>query len=319
MPFTSRSRLIYICLYFPFLLTSASCTGRGRELFSPEFENQQKLQQKNVCASYPDGFSRLLSPEVEALQTPLETRTTRLLQKFVTSSGLVKYDILTSSPENLKELSDLVVGFASQLAPAFPFESQQKAVWINLYNLATLQLIAKNYTGLLGGENAPFPGVKSIQNIGELGDGVWNVKEISTSLGYLSLNEIEKQIQKARDPRFHFAINCASLGCPPLLDAAYIGLALDSQLNERTCAYVNSGKYTIYDNLDPEAPVVFLSKIFDWYGADFGNLYDFLNNYLSDINLQALGNLNRKRPNGENFWGLEYEAYSWELNEESVD
>lgn len=313
---TLRSEHFIYLLSSLMVTTLVACNESGQVRYSPDFENRMKLQEKNVCSSYPIGFSRIPSAATEALQTPLERRTTVFLRQFVTDRGLVRYSALTSSSDDLQELADLVKGFSSQLSPSVPFESQQKAIWINLYNLATLQLITSNYSRLLGDESSPFPEIKSIQNIQGLGSDIWNVKDIATSRGNLSLNEIEAEIRKAKDPRFHFAINCASLGCPPLLDTAYVGLALDSQLNERTCAYVNSGEFSIFDDLDPDAPVVFTSQIFKWYESDFGNLFDFLNEYLSDRTRLVAGHLNLKRSDGENVWAFEFEDYSWELNEE---
>ena len=308
----SYANLSFLCL------SLIACQDKGKIQYSPLFESRQKLSESNICDNYPNGFSQALRPEEVTLQNPLEERTTALLNRIVSSTGEVRYGDLVASNSDLNELKKLVNDYSSKLGPGVPFADQSKAIWINFYNLATLQLIADNYDQLTGGESSPFPNIKSIQNIENLGSEVWNLKKISTSLGNLSLNEIQKNLQKTQDPRIHFAINCASLGCPPLLSSAYVGAILNQQLNERTCHFINSGQQQVFDNLDPETPLLFASQILQWYQKDFGDLYLYIARYLSNANKVIAENFLQKKINGDHLWTIEFNEYDWELNEEKV-
>ena len=112
-----------------------------------------------------------------------------------------------------------------------------------------------------------------------------------------SNNNIEHDIIRPRfnDPRIHFAVNCAAKSCPPLLNNAYTGQNVNSELDKVTRAFVNSSSNQITSSS------IKLSKIFEWYGEDFGNLIDFLNQYSSKtINSDAK---------------IGYLDYNWSLNE----
>ena len=312
-----KSLKSYACLIF--LCSSlVACQDKGEIQYSPLFESRQKLSESNICDNYPNGFSQALRTEEVTLQNPIEQRTTALLNRIVSTTGRVHYRNLVDSNADLIELKELVNHYSSKLESGIPFTDQSKTIWINLYNLATLQLIADNYNQLDGDESSPFPNIKSIQNIENLGPEVWNIKKISTSQGSLSLNEIQKKLQKTQDPRIHFAINCASMGCPPLLASAYVGAILNQQLNERTCHFINSGQQQVFDNLDPETPLLFASQIFQWYQEDFGDLYLYIARYLSNANKVIAENFLQKKVNGDNLWTIEFEEYSWELNEEKT-
>ena len=101
------------------------------------------------------------------------------------------------------------------------------------------------------------------------------------------------------EPRIHFAINCASFSCPPLLNEAFSEKNLEAQLTQVTKTFLaDSQRNTITkDKLE-------ISKIFKWFSKDFkqnGSLIDFLNQY-SDVKINA----NAKK---------KYKDYNWNLNE----
>lgn len=133
-------------------------------------------------------------------------------------------------------------------------ENQKLAFWINAYNAYTIKLILKNYP------------VKSIKDIGSLFSSPWS-KEFIKLLGKeMSLDDIEHgTIRKNfKEPRIHFAVNCASLGCPSLLQEAFVASKLDSQLSKAEDHFLNNKKKN-----QLKGNVLYLSKIFDWYGDDF--------------------------------------------------
>ena len=91
-----------------------------------------------------------------------------------------------------------------------------------------------------------------------------------------SLNNIENDIIRPqfKDARIHFAVNCAAKSCPPILNAAFFGKSLDTQLEAVTKKFINNSKFQTIAALK-----LTLSKIFDWYAVDFGDINTFVNKY----------------------------------------
>ena len=134
---------------------------------------------------------------------------------------------------------------------------QQRAFWINLYNASTVYLILEYYP------------VQTITNISFsfFSFGPWDEDLLSVEGVKLSLNDVEHRILRPiwKDKRTHYALNCASLGCPNLLPQAFTYLNTESLLEQGARDYINHPRgVTIHgENL-------ILSKIYKWYQADFG-------------------------------------------------
>lgn len=139
---------------------------------------------------------------------------------------------------------------------------ESMAFWINAYNANTLKLILKNYP------------LKSIIDLD--GGKPWDVKWINIGGKTYSLNNIEHDIIRPRykDARIHFAVNCAAASCPPLPNKAFTAANLNGLLESRTKSFVRNSSYNTIT-----AGNVKVSKIFDWYGEDFGDLRSYLNKY----------------------------------------
>lgn len=174
---------------------------------------------------------------------------------------------------------------------------EQLAYWINLYNILTVDVILKN------------PKVTSITQIEQnwLGQTqVWDTPVITVEAIKLTLNDIEHRILRPiwNDPRIHAAVNCASLGCPDLSAKAYTGKEINAQLNATFFAFINSSKgLLLQDNK------LLLSKIFQWYGSDFGDqsqMFAFIGYFVRDQKLQNL----LKQPT----INIGYQDYDWNLN-----
>lgn len=137
--------------------------------------------------------------------------------------------------------------------------TEQKAYWINLYNALTVRVVLDHYP------------VKSIRDIdispGLFADGPWGKKLVTVEGEQISLNDIEHRILRPiwRDNRVHYAVNCASVGCPDLRPAAYGGSNLDAMLDDAARAYVNSPR-----GVTISGGAVTVSKIYDWFIEDFG-------------------------------------------------
>ena len=136
---------------------------------------------------------------------------------------------------------------------------QQMAFLINAYNAFTVELILGKH-----------PDLKSIKDLGSLLSNPWKPKWIPLLAQTLSLDDIEHGRLRERgrydDPRIHFAVNCASIGCPMLREEAFVADRLDAQLAEQTRRFLADRTRNRWDASRGRLAV---SKIFDWYGDDF--------------------------------------------------
>ncbi|MGF1628096.1 MAG: DUF547 domain-containing protein [Kiloniellaceae bacterium] len=136
---------------------------------------------------------------------------------------------------------------------------QQLAYWINLYNAVTLQVVARHY---------PVASIRDIDiSPGWFADGPWGAAVVTVDGEALTLNDIEHRILRPiwRDARIHYAVNCASLGCPDLATAAFRGADIGERLDAAARAYINHPRgVALRDGR------VIVSKIYDWFLEDFG-------------------------------------------------
>lgn len=242
-----------------------------------------------------------------------------LLQKYV-SDGLVNYREIKANPRLLNEY---LVRLENVNPSDFQNWSQneQMAFWINAYNAITIEGIIRNYPIRWGGLLARirFP-QNSIRQISDFWDNVF----IPVMGKDITLNQIEHNILRTEigDPRIHFAIVCASLGCPKLEHYAFTGDSLDKQLNQVTRDFINNpGKV----RLDQESGTLYLSSIFDWYKEDFPatpDARDRLGKYDKDerdVIEFILKCLPEEQQNYilENQPSIKYIKYDWALNEQS--
>lgn len=136
---------------------------------------------------------------------------------------------------------------------------QQAAFWINLYNALTLRTVIDHH---------PVASIRDIDiSPGLFADGPWDAGLIVIAGERLTLNDIEHRILRPlwRDPRVHYALNCASLGCPDLRAEAYDAARLDAQLDDQARRFVNHPRGVRVD--DGRLQV---SSIYDWFREDFG-------------------------------------------------
>ncbi|MFZ1201256.1 MAG: DUF547 domain-containing protein [Desulfobacterales bacterium] len=137
---------------------------------------------------------------------------------------------------------------------------EQKAFWLNLYNAATVKIIIDHYP------------VKSIRDIdispGFFSNGPWGKKLVRVEGEDLSLDDIEHRILRPiwQDPRIHYGVNCASMGCPNLPPAAFTAENTDELLEKGAREFVNSPRGTRIDN-----GKLIVSSIYVWFQSDFGN------------------------------------------------
>jgi hypothetical protein len=213
---------------------------------------------------------------------PDHSRWNALLQKYVTVAGEVNYKGFRTEKAKLQTYLDELA--SHPVEAGWPTE-EKLAYWINAYNAFTIKLIVDNYP---------------VRSITDLHQGKpWDVKWIKLGNKTYSLNQIENEIIRPqfKEPRIHFAVNCAAKSCPPLLNEAYTADKLDGQLEKQSKAFINNSAYNRI-----QAKSVQVSKIFEWYADDFGQLIAFLNKY-SETRIQS----NAK---------VGFEEYDWALNEQ---
>jgi hypothetical protein len=189
-----------------------------------------------------------------------------------------------------------------QSLAALPISSynrtEQMAYWINLYNALTVEVVLDHY---------PVDSIREIDiSPGLFSDGPWGKKLIEVEGEELSLDDIEHRILRPiwRDPRIHYAVNCASLGCPDLRIEPFRGPTIDSQLDAAARAYVNHPRGVLIEGDD-----LVVSSIYDWFMDDFGaserDVIQHLRSY-ADAELRAA--LRR-------FTTIDDDRYDWDLND----
>ncbi|MFT5129099.1 MAG: hypothetical protein ACI8W8_002719 [Rhodothermales bacterium] len=170
------------------------------------------------------------------------------LKRYVNSKGLVDY-------RTWKRDSSALNAYLKTLASAKMqgwTRDQQLAFWVNAYNAITIRYILDAYP------------VASIRDI----DGVWKSKRATVAGRSLTLDSIEHVIlrKELREPRIHFAIVCASIGCPNLIPEAFRAEGLSKQLDAAATAFVRNPQKLRIDAAEEE---IHLSRIFKWFGEDF--------------------------------------------------
>jgi hypothetical protein len=203
-----------------------------------------------------------------------------LVRKNVGSNGKVSYKGFKSSATELNNyLAEL-----SKEAPGSDWSKNEKlAFWINAYNAFTVKLIVDNYP------------LKSITDLSK----PWDTKNINIAGKMYSLGGIENDIlRKMNEPRIHFAINCASVSCPNLLNKAFLADKMSSQLALVTNSFFADGTKN-----DFSSKTIKISKLFDWYSVDFAK-----GDVIKYINSNRTEQLSDKTK-------ISYLEYDWSLNE----
>jgi hypothetical protein len=180
-----------------------------------------------------------------------------LLNRHV-RGGRVAYDAFARAPEFPRYLAAL----GAARPDALP-EKERLALWINAYNAYTIHLINKH------GER------ESIRNINKTlglfaGKGPWQEPIAKVGGTTYTLDQIEHEIVRKQfeEPRIHFALVCAAIGCPPLRPEAYTGARLEAQLDDQARTFLLRSPEK--NRVDAAGRTVYASPIFDWYRADFG-------------------------------------------------
>jgi hypothetical protein len=209
----------------------------------------------------------------------------QLLAKYAKTNG-VDYKTLVTNKSDKQSLDQLVKDW-SVIDSAKLRTKERAAFRINLYNAAMLTVVLDKYP------------LKSVTNIG-IPFSVFKRSFITTPTGKISLDTLEKKqlLKDFPDPRVHFAVNCASVSCPPLRNEAFTGVKLEQQLNEQAKQFVSSKHAVRVKGNTAE-----YSSLFDWHKKDFGssNPAEIINKY-SDTKISTK-------------LQVKWIKYDWSLNE----
>ncbi|MBT6160397.1 DUF547 domain-containing protein [Flavobacteriaceae bacterium] len=224
-------------------------------------------------------FVLFLSFSVNA-QKNIHATWNQMLQTYVSEEGNVNYKDWQTQKSKL----DTYITVLESMPPKEHWSKNQTlAYWINAYNALTVQLILNHY---------PLKSIKDIKD-------PWDTKCFTAGEKSYTLGDIEHKIlRKMDEPRIHFAINCASVSCPKLLNESYQEKTMEEQLSKASKEFLCDTSKNI---LAPDH--IELSKIFSWFGSDFGNKSERLN----FIRTNSGKEINTPK--------ISYLPYDWNLNE----
>ena len=220
-----------------------------------------------------------------------------LLNKYVDESGMVHYAAWKQSTEDLQTLDRYLQLLSYSNSQGS--REEKLAFWINAYNAVTIKGILNEYpTSSIRNHTAKL-----------FGYNIWKNLKLIVGGKPISLDDMEHQVlRKMGEPRIHFAIVCASIGCPRLLNEAYIAERLDAQLTLNTKAFFADPSKFRYD---ATRSTFFISPILDWFGEDFGSSpgaqLQKISGWLPDITSQQAASTGRGK--------MAFMDYDWGLND----
>ncbi len=241
---------------------------------------------QNILPALICGLCALCAPSIRAAE-PWTADYAALLRKYATPKG-VRYKAWKANAGDLTKLTSIAEQIG-QSGPSSKARDARLAYYMDAYNIWTLKGVLDAYP------------IKSVRDIAPL-FGFFTQPRIRVAGEKMSLNKLEKEmiIKEFKEPRIHFAINCASASCPPLLPEPWTSGKINARLDAATSEFVNNNPLGVTVKGDKAR----LSKIFDWYKADLqpaGGAVKYINRFRK----QAL-------PEGIK---VEFQDYDWALNE----
>ena len=197
--------------------------------------------------------------------------------------GLLDYASLKEDPSKLVALREAISNMNLELAS----DAEAKAFYVNAYNILVIDQIVRFY----------YPVESTISNEGFFDKIKHRVAGQSLTLNQL---EIGRLLRNFEDPRLHFVLSCAALGCPQLRNEAYLPAKLEQQLEEQTRIMINSDAF-----IQQQQGAVAVSMIFQWYQRDFDNAAGSILAYLNQYRQQPLSDE----------VNITFYAYDWTLND----
>lgn len=223
----------------------------------------------------------------------------RFLERYrrMGDDGIARLDYGAVTAADRRRLQDYIDRLAGLPISQYA-RDEQLAYWLNLYNAVTVDVVLEHYP------------VQSIRDIdispGWFSDGPWGAELVSVEGQALTLDDIEHRILRPiwQDPRIHYGVNCASIGCPNLPAEPFTAATVDHQLTEAARAYINHPRGA---SLRDDELIV--SSIDEWFQADFGGSEAGVLNHLRRYAEPAL----KRRLAGRE--GYDDHRYDWALND----
>lgn len=211
-----------------------------------------------------------------------------LLKRYIkpgpNAVNLFRYDAVTKADK------EKLRGYIAMLSktPISTFRRhEQLAYWINFYNALTVKVVLDHF---------PVASIRDIDiSPGLFSSGPWGKKLVTVEGEKLSLDDMEHRILRPiwRDARIHYAVNCASIGCPNLQTDAFTGANADALLTLGARQYINSAR-----GVNSKDGEITISKIYDWFQVDFGDNEQQVINHLKKYSkpdlkkkLQSIGEI----------------------------
>jgi hypothetical protein len=257
-------------------------------------------------------------PVVAAPQTFSHEDFDRVLQRFVDNQGRVDYAALKNDASTLERYYHSLTLYSPDSHPAlFPTRQSKLAYWINAYNAAVIKTVVTHY---------PISSVIDVKRPSLFfflprKSGFFLFQRVTFGGATTSFYYLEQRVIRKRfaEPRVHFALNCASMGCPQLPRRAFTAEHLDKELDREARKFLSEKRNL---RIDHEQKVVFLSTIFDWYKKEFltwyqdrfpgqkATLLSYVASYAPSEKAEAL----RME---ESSYQVRFIPYDWRLNDQS--
>jgi hypothetical protein len=224
-----------------------------------------------------------------------------IVRKYVDENGMVAYRELHASSAEVQALDGYLQTLSTASSRIRASRDGQLAFWINAYNAVTVRGIVREYpTSSIRNHTARLYGYN-----------IWKDLQLYVGGRPYALEQIEHQIlRKLGEPRIHFAIVCASIGCPRLLNEAYDAERVQQQLETNSQNFFSRPQNFRYDQRTSR---FYLSSILSWFEEDFGSDQAAQQRTIS----QWLPSDAARQAAAQNAVSISFLDYDWNLNEQS--
>jgi hypothetical protein len=256
------------------------------------------LSLSNQVLAAPDSelWGKWASHDANSIQTIDHSQWDGLTRRFVTPAidGINRFAYSEFKVADRRMLQDYILALSKTPISQFK-RDEQLPFWINLYNAVTVNVILDNY---------PVASIREIRS-GFFSPGPWNKKLVEVEGENMTLNDIEHRVLRPiwQDARIHYAVNCASIGCPNLQFKAFTADNTEFMLEVASVEFINHPRAVLVKN-----GKLRVSSIYNWYKADFGgsdaSVIDHLLQYAKPTLADQLGNIESIDNDDHYDWGV---------------